>query len=74
MVSVHLLRAIPNAGRYLEVSIEGLADYPWQEGLFAETPYAIEDGMATVTDAPGWGAEINPDWLAAAKHQESEAA
>jgi L-alanine-DL-glutamate epimerase-like enolase superfamily enzyme len=70
--TMHLLRAIPNAGKYLEFSIEGLDYYPWQEGLFLGDPYRIEAGHATVTDAPGWGVEINPDWLAKARHRVSE--
>ena len=37
----HLLRAIPNAGKYLEFSIEGPDYYPWQEGLFLGDPYAL---------------------------------
>ena len=69
MCTMHLLRAIPNAGKYLEFSIEGPDYYPWQEGLFLGQPYAITDGHATVTDAPGWGVEINPDWLARAQYQ-----
>lgn len=73
LFTMHLLRAIPNAGKYLEFSIEGRDYYPWQEGLFVESPYGIEDGHATVTDAPGWGAEISPDWIAGAKYDISEA-
>ena len=69
LFTMHLLRAIPNAGKYLEFSIEGADYYPWQEGLFVETPYAIEDGHATVTDAPGWGVEIAPAWLDKAAYQ-----
>lgn len=72
MCTMHLLRAIPNAGKYLEFSIEGADYYPWQEGLFLGNPYAITDGQATVTDAPGWGVEINPDWLDRAQYQVSE--
>jgi len=72
MCTMHLLRAIPNAGKYLEVSIEGADYYPWQEGLFLGDPYAIEDGHATVTDAPGWGVEVNPAWLDRATYQMSE--
>jgi len=64
LFTMHLLRAIPNAGKYLEFSIEGLDYYPWQDRLFVNDPYEIVDGRATVTDAPGWGAEINPEWLA----------
>ncbi|KAF0113641.1 MAG: mandelate racemase [Rhodobacteraceae bacterium] len=73
MCTMHLLRAIPNAGKYLEFSIEGLDYYPWQDGLFLNDPYRIEGGHAIVTDAPGWGVEINPDWLAKARHRVSEA-
>jgi len=72
MCTMHLLRAIPNAGKYLEFSIEGPDYYPWQEGLFLGNPYAIADGHAMVTDAPGWGIEINPDWLDRAQYQMSE--
>ena len=72
MCTMHLLRAIPNAGKYLEFSIEGLDYYPWQDGLFLGNPYKIEDGKATVTDAPGWGVEINPAWLEKASHKVSE--
>ncbi|MDH5540980.1 MAG: mandelate racemase/muconate lactonizing enzyme family protein [Rhizobacter sp.] len=72
LFTMHLLRAIPNAGPYLELSIEGPDYYPWQEGLFVESPYAVHGGHVTVTDAPGWGVEIAPDWLARATHQVSE--
>ncbi|MEL6282461.1 MAG: mandelate racemase/muconate lactonizing enzyme family protein [Pseudomonadota bacterium] len=70
--TMHLLGAIPNAGKYLEFSIEGPDYYPWQEGLFLGDPFRIEDGRATIPDAPGWGVEINPEWLATAAHQVSE--
>ena len=72
MCTMHLLRVIPNAGKYLEFSIEEADYYPWQCGLFLGEPYRIEDGKATVTDAPGWGVEINPAWLDKAKYQVSE--
>ena len=64
LFTMHLLRAIPNAGKYLEFSIEEADYYPWQYGLFTASPYEIVDGHATVTDAPGWGVEISPEWLA----------
>jgi L-alanine-DL-glutamate epimerase-like enolase superfamily enzyme len=71
MCTMHLLRAIPNAGKYLEFSIEGLDYYPWQDGLFLNDPYKIVDGCATVTDLPGWGVEINPAWLEKASYKVS---
>ena len=72
LFTMHLLRAIPGAGKYLEFSIEGADYYPWQEGLFVVDPYGITDGHATVTDQPGWGVEISPEWLARSQYQCSE--
>ncbi len=69
LFTMHFLRAIPNAGKYLEFAIEGQDYYPWQEDLYVKSPYDIVDGHATVTDQPGWGVDINPEWLAASKHQ-----
>ena len=71
MCTMHLLGAIPNAGKYLEFSIEGADYYPWQDGLFLGDPYAIEDGKATIPDAPGWGVEVDPAWLDKADWRES---
>ncbi len=72
LFTMHVLRAIPNAGKYLEFSIEGADYYPWQDGLFVRSPYTITDGKVEVSDAPGWGVEINPEWLARASYQVSE--
>lgn len=71
--TMHLLRAVPNPGRYLELSIEGDDYYPWQRDLFVNDPYRVEDGHVTVTDAPGWGVEVSPDWLAKSAYMISEA-
>jgi L-alanine-DL-glutamate epimerase-like enolase superfamily enzyme len=72
MCTMHLLRALPNAGKYLELSIEGPDYYPWQDGLFRGDPYLVWDGHVTVPDTPGWGVEINPDWLDRAAYAVSE--
>lgn len=72
--TMHLLGAISNPGKYLEFSIEGRDYYPWQEGLFLGDPFAIRDGHVTIPSAPGWGVQINPEWLAGARHQQSERA
>ncbi|MFI4987900.1 MAG: mandelate racemase/muconate lactonizing enzyme family protein [Alphaproteobacteria bacterium] len=69
LFTMHLLGAIPNGGNYLELSIEGADYYPWQEGLFVATPYAIEEGKVTIPSAPGWGVEIAPAWLERASYQ-----
>ena len=72
LFTMHLLRTIPNAGPYLEFSIEEADYYPWQYGLFRNDPYRVEDGRVTVTDAPGWGVEIEPAWLERSTYQKSE--
>jgi L-alanine-DL-glutamate epimerase-like enolase superfamily enzyme len=74
MCTMHLLRAIPNAGKYLELSIEGPEYYPWQQGLFLGDPYRVAEGQVMVPDAPGWGVEVNPDWLTNADYQVSQVA
>lgn len=72
--TMHLLRAVPNPGRYLELSIEGDDYYPWQRDLFVNDPYRVQNGHVTVTDAPGWGVEINPEWLARSAYLVSDRA
>src|SRR6201993_3702439 len=72
LYTMHLLGALPNAGKYLELSIEGPDYYPWQEGLFVADPYVVRDGQVSIPSGPGWGVEINPDWLARATYQRSD--
>ena len=73
LCTMHLLPALPNAGKYLELSIEGLDYYPWQDDLFEGDPFRVEDGKVTVPDAPGWGVTIRRDWLDGADYRESAA-
>ncbi len=69
--TLHMMGAIANAGPYVEFSIEDESYYPWQEGLF--TPALVaRDGKVDIPDGPGWGVEINSDWLAASTRQISE--
>ncbi len=74
LFTMHMLCAIPNAGKYLEFSIEGPDYYPWQDGLFVTSPYEVKDGHVTLPSEPGWGVEIDPSWLASAQYSVSEAA
>jgi L-alanine-DL-glutamate epimerase-like enolase superfamily enzyme len=71
LCTMHLLGAIENPGRYLELSIEGEDYYPWERGLFLTDPYRVEDGQVTIPSSPGWGVEVNPAWLAAAARRRS---
>jgi L-alanine-DL-glutamate epimerase-like enolase superfamily enzyme len=72
LFTMHLLCAIPNAGKYLEFSIEGPDYYPWQEGLFRRSPYRVENGRIAIPDEPGWGVEIDPAWLEKSAYRNSE--
>lgn len=74
LFTMHILAAIPNAGDYLEFSIEGADYYPWQYGLFRRPPYTVVDGKVTISSEPGWGTEISPEWLARSTYQKSEIA
>jgi L-alanine-DL-glutamate epimerase-like enolase superfamily enzyme len=69
--TLHLMGALENAGPYVEFSVEPTSYYPWQEGLFHQA-LEVRNGSVQIPPAPGWGVEISPSWLAAAKHQVSE--
>ena len=45
LFTMHLLPALPNAGKYLEFSIEEADYYPWQYGLFRNDPTASRAAM-----------------------------
>jgi len=69
--ALHLMGAIPNAGPYVEYSIEPSSYYPWQVGLF-EPALTVRDGAVAIPDGPGWGVEPATDWLERATRQVSE--
>jgi len=66
--SLHMMGAIANAGHHLEFSIEPASRYPWP-GALLDPPLAVREGKVSIPDAPGWGVEISPAWLAAAEHR-----
>ncbi|MFO1039123.1 MAG: mandelate racemase/muconate lactonizing enzyme family protein [Geminicoccaceae bacterium] len=72
LFTMHYLAALPNAGKYLELSIEDETYYPWQYGLFRNDPYRVDDGLVTLSSEPGWGIEIEPEWLARSVYEVSE--
>ncbi|MEQ8898963.1 MAG: mandelate racemase/muconate lactonizing enzyme family protein [Roseovarius sp.] len=69
--SAHFMAAIENAGDYLEFSIEEEDYYPWQRGVYTDYP-TVRDGKFHLSDKPGWGIEIEPEWLAKAAYRISE--
>ena len=66
--TLHLMGALENAGPYVEFSIEGPEYYPWQYDIYEPT-LAAKDGKVQIPEAPGWGIEINPDFLEKTKYQ-----
>jgi L-alanine-DL-glutamate epimerase-like enolase superfamily enzyme len=72
LFTMHVLGAIPNAGKYLELSIEEADYYPWQYGLFVKSPYEVREGMVSIPSEPGWGVDIAPGWLERSKYHVSE--
>ncbi len=69
--TLHMMGAIANAGPYVEFSIEPTEYYPWQQRLYTPALEAI-DGKVQIPEGPGWGVQVNPEWLASADRQISE--
>lgn len=68
--SLHMMGAIPNAGPHVEFTIE---QGHWWEGLY-QPALVVKDGKVDIPAGPGWGVEINPEWLGKAEYQCSEQA
>ena len=68
LFTLHLMGALENAGPYVEFSIEGTNYYPWQEGIY-DPALVVKDGKVQIPDGPGWGVEINPDFLEKSQYQ-----
>lgn len=66
--TLHLVAAIDNAGAYpFEYQIP-VSDY---EGMYSHEPH-VEDGVIPVPRGPGWGVDVNHEWLTRAHYQSSE--
>jgi L-alanine-DL-glutamate epimerase-like enolase superfamily enzyme len=70
LFSLHFMTAIENAGKYVEFSIEGSDYYPWQQHIFSPE-FEIRDGNVLLSDKPGWGIEIDPEWIALSDYRVS---
>jgi len=66
--TMHLLAALPNAGPFLEFSIEPSA---WTDALFEPRLEAVDGRVPFPAEGPGWGVRIRPEWLERADRQES---
>jgi L-alanine-DL-glutamate epimerase-like enolase superfamily enzyme len=65
--TLHMLAAIPNAGPFLEYSIE---ETPWTDDLY-EPALEVIDGNVPIPAGPGWGVRVSPAWLERAGVQRS---
>lgn len=65
--TLHMLAAIPNAGPFMEYSIE---PDTWADEIFTPA-LEVKGGQVAVPPGPGWGIAVRPDWLAKAEHQTS---
>jgi L-alanine-DL-glutamate epimerase-like enolase superfamily enzyme len=67
--SLHLMAAIPNAGPFVEFSIE-------EDSNLGERFYSpalkVADGKVKLPDGPGWGVTVNPAWIEKAAYLKSE--
>ena len=69
--TLHLMGALEHTGPHLEFSIEGEDYYPWQYGLYE--PFLVaKEGKVQIPSEPGWGVQINSDWLERATYQKTE--
>lgn len=69
LFSLHFMAAIPNAGPFVEFSIE--EDANAGEKLYSPA-LKVADGKVKLPDDPGWGVKINPAWTEKAAYLKSE--
>jgi len=61
--TLHLAASQPAISAFQEWNIE---PFPWVDGVYGPMPEVI-DGEVALTNAPGWGIEILPEFLASAR-------
>ena len=69
LFALHFMAAIPNAGPFVEFTIED--DVNKGETIYSPA-LEVSDGKVKIPDGPGWGVKINPAWLEKAAYQKSE--
>jgi L-alanine-DL-glutamate epimerase-like enolase superfamily enzyme len=70
LFTLHLLASIPNAGPYVEFSIE--RNDSLNQSFYRPT-LEVKDGNVMIPQGPGWGVEIDQEWLKSAQYQKSPA-
>ena len=69
--TLHMMGAISGGGKYVEFTIETSETTPWGFGIY-EPQLKVVDGKVKIPDGPGWGVEINQNWLENSDYQISE--
>ena len=69
LFSLHFMAIIPNAGPFVEFSIE--EDANAGEALYSPS-LKVQDGKVKIPEGPGWGVKINPTWKEKAAYLKSE--
>ena len=69
--TLHLMGAIGNAGPFFEFSIETGGVTKEAHALYRPVLKA-KDGAVQIPEGPGWGVNINKEWLANTNYQKSE--
>ena len=70
--TMHMLAALPDGGE-VEFSIEDASRITQFARSMFDPVLEMKDGMAVMPEGPGWGVNINPEWLAAADHRTTSA-
>ena len=52
---------------YLELSIEGRL-LPMAARTIFDKPFEVKNGSVNISDKPGWGVDINPQWIETAAY------
>jgi L-alanine-DL-glutamate epimerase-like enolase superfamily enzyme len=69
LFTLHLMAALPNAGPFVEFSIEPAT---WTKDLF-HPALEVRDGQVAIPEGPGWGVTLSSEWLEKAEYQITEA-
>ncbi|MGW8316397.1 MAG: mandelate racemase/muconate lactonizing enzyme family protein [Bacteroidales bacterium] len=73
LYTLHLMRAIPNPGKYLEYSIEFEDQINREAREMYDPPLVVSDGSLDLPPEPGWGVTVHQAWLEGSDYRVSVA-
>jgi L-alanine-DL-glutamate epimerase-like enolase superfamily enzyme len=68
--TLHLFKVMPNAGPFMEFSIEDQSLY---QPMYTPVLEVKDGAVALPAEGPGWGVTISEKWLAGSEYRKSEA-